>query len=186
MKRILITAMLCLALGSIGLAQQNDNDAPATVEDVENYMQVIHSHEIMQQMVDAMSKPMHKMVHDEYMKDKSKLPADFEARLDTMMDDMLKDMPFDEMMQASIPVYQKHFTKGDLGALTVFYSSPTGQKVLHEMPAIMADSMNAMMPIMQRQMEKVTQRVQDEMEAMLKESQKKPGQEPAATPATRN
>ena len=28
------------------------------------------------------------------------------------MDDMLKNMPLDEMMQATIPAYQKHFTKG--------------------------------------------------------------------------
>jgi uncharacterized protein len=80
-------------------------------------------------------------------------------------------------------VYQKHFTKGDIDALITFYSSPTGQKVLQEMPAVMADAMGVMMPMVRKHMEKVTQHMQQEMDAMLKESQKDPGQNP---PAPRN
>ena len=90
------------------------------------------------------------------------------------MHEMLAEMPWDQMIQAMMPVYQKHFTKGDLDALTAFYSTPTGQKVLHEMPGLMADSMKAMMPIMQQHVEKVTAHMQQEMVAMLKEAEKSP------------
>jgi|SRR5579859_263807 len=183
MKRILITAALCFAFCSAGLAQQNISDSPATAEDVEKYLEAVHSHDMMKQMVEAMSQPMHKMVHDQYMKDKDKLPADFETRTDKTMDDMMQDMPWDDMMQAMVPVYQKHFTKGDIDALIAFYSSPTGQKVLQEMPAVMTDAMNVMMPMIRKHVEKVTQHVQQEMDAMLKESQKDPAQNP---PAPRN
>ncbi len=174
MKRFLITATLCLMLAGNGLAQQTAADPPATKEDVERYLQAIHSHEMMQNMMDAMAKPMHQMMHDQYVKDKDKLPPDFEERMTKMTDDMLKDMPFDEMMQAMVPAYQKHFTKGDMDALIAFYTAPTGQKILREMPAIMAEAMQAMMPIMRQHMDAVNQRIQQEVADMVKKSQKKP------------
>jgi len=181
MKNILMNVALCLAFCAIGLAQQNPTDAPATKADVEKYMEVMHSHDMVKQMLDAMSKPMHKMVHDQYMQHKDKLPADFEARTNQMMDDMLQRMPWDDMLQALVPVYQKHFTKGDLEAVTAFYSSPVGQKLLHEMPAILADSMDVMMPFMQKHVEAVGQRVQQQMAEMLKESENIQEKTPAAT-----
>jgi len=178
MKNILITVVMCLALCATGLAQQNPADLPATQADVDRYLQAMHSREMMAQMVEAMSKPMHKMMHEQYLKDKDKLPPDFEARMNKMMDDMLKDMPWDEMLQAMAPAYQKHFTKGDMDALVAFYSSPTGQKVLREMPALMADSMETIMPIMRQHIDKVTVRMQQEVVAMMKESQKAPAPAP--------
>src|SRR5947209_7398299 len=103
MKRILTIATLCLAFCLTGLAQQNAADAPATKEDVQKYLDVLHSHDMMEQMIEAMSKPMHQMMHEQYLKEKDKLPADFEARMNAIMDDMMKKMPFDEMMEAMIP-----------------------------------------------------------------------------------
>jgi uncharacterized protein len=184
MKKVFISVAICIALGLPSLAQQNPADAPATQADVEKYLEVTHAREMIDQMMDAMSKPMHKTVHDMYIKDQDKLPPDFEERMNRMMEDMLKNMPWDEMMQATVAVYQKHFTKGDIDALTAFYSSPVGQKMMREMPAIMADSMNSMMPIIQKYMQGVTQRMQQETEAMLKESQKTPRKAPS--PAVKN
>jgi len=174
MKRIFSIIIAACILSLPAIAQQNPDDAPATQADVERYLQVMHSREMMNQMVDAMLKPMHKMMHDQYVQQKDNLPPDFEARMDKMMDDMLKDMPWQEMLDAMVPTYQKHLTKGDINALTAFYSSPTGQKVLHEMPSMMADSMNAMMPVMRKYIDKMTQRMHDETLAMLKESEKAP------------
>jgi hypothetical protein len=183
MKRFLVAALLFLAFSGNVLAQQASADAPATKEDVERYLQAIRSHDMMKQMAEAMSKPMHQMVHDQFMKDKDKLPADFEARTNKMIDDMMRDMPFDEMMQAMVPVYQKHFTKGDIDAFVAFYSTPTGQKMLREMPAIAAEAMQSVVPVMRKQMEAMTERVQKEVAESLKQSQKKPGQD---SPPTRN
>ena len=181
MKRFLLAAIFCLAFTSHALAQDAAATAPASKEDVERYLQTMHSHDMMQNMIVAMAKPMHQMSHDQFLKQKDKLPADFETRMNKMMDDMMKDMPFDEMMQAMVPSYQKHLTKGDVDSLVAFYSSPTGQKVLRELPAIMGEAMEAMMPIMRRQMDTMNQRVQQEVADMIKNSQKKPDQ---ATPGT--
>src|SRR5258708_39633624 len=125
-----------------------------------------------------MARYMRQLARDQFMKEKDKLPADFETRMNEMMDDMMKDMPFDEMMQAMVPSYQKHLTKGDVDSLVAFYSSPTGQKVLRELPAIMGEAMEAMMPIMRRQMDTMNQRVQQEAAAMLKNYHKKPNPTP--------
>ena len=136
----------------------------------------MHLHDMMLQMIDAMAKPMHQMVHDQYVRDKDKLPDNFEEQMNKQMDEMFRDMPWEEMIQAMVPAYQKHLTKGDIDAIVGFYSSPTGQKLLREMPALMTDSMQSMMPIMQKYMEKVQNRIQEQTEAMLKKSDDKAGQ----------
>jgi hypothetical protein len=168
MKHFLVGVILCLTFTGSGLAQDTGADAPATKEDVEKYLHAVHSQDMMRKMMDAMVKSMQQMTHDRYLKDKDKLPADFEARTNKMMDDMVKDMPFDEMIQAMVPAYQKHFTKGDMDSLLAFYTSPTGQKLLRELPAITAESMTAMMPIMRQHMDAMTRRLQQQTDEMLK------------------
>jgi hypothetical protein len=119
-----------------------------------------------------MSKPMHDMIHQQAMKDQDKLPPDFEAHVNQIVDDMMNTMPVEEMLQAMVPVYQKHFTRGDLKSLTAFYSTPVGQKILHEMPQISAETMQSMMPIMQKQMAAMQQRVRQEVAQAVKPPQK--------------
>jgi hypothetical protein len=174
MLKIFAIATLSLVLCFNGLAQQTPADAPATQADVARYLEAMHSRELMSQTIAAMSKPMHQMVHDTYMKHKDNLPPDFEERMNKMMDDMLGNMPWDEMLQAMVPAYQKHLTKGDIDNLVAFYSSPTGQKLLREMPSLMADSMQATMPIMRKHIEGVTERIQHEMATMVKDSSTDP------------
>lgn len=125
-------------------------------------------------MVDAMAGSMHQMIHDECMKDKDKLPPDCEATEDKSFEEALKAFPWDEMIQAEVPVYQKHFTEGDINALIAFYSTPTGQKALRETPAIAADAMQAIMPLMEKQMGAIQQQTQQEIAQMMKDSDAKP------------
>ena len=75
----------------------------------------------MSKMIDAMMKPMHQMIHEQYEKDKDKLPTDFEARSNKVIDDYLKKFPWDEIVQAMVPVCtKKHLTKGDVDHLVAF------------------------------------------------------------------
>jgi hypothetical protein len=174
-KRLPLAALLCLAFCCSAFAQQTD-DTPATKEDVQRYFDAMHLHEMITQMFDAMAKPMHQMVHDQYVKDKDKLPDDFEEQMNKQMDSMFRDMPWDEMIQAMVPAFQKHLTKGDIDAIVAFYSSPTGRKLLRETPAMTAESMQTMMPILQKYMEKVQSRIEEQTEAMLKKGDAKTGQ----------
>src|SRR5690348_13699494 len=98
MKRLLFIAVLCAVFAGSGIAQ--DSDTHASREDVEKYLAAVHSHQMMQQMIDAMSKPMHQMIHEQFAKDRDRLPPDFEAKMNQTMDDMLKGIPFDKMEEA--------------------------------------------------------------------------------------
>jgi hypothetical protein len=178
-KPFLLACALCLCLAANGMAQATGADSPATKEDVERYLQAIHSHDTMQGMIGAMSKPMQQMIHEQYLKDKDNLPADFEARMNKMVDDLWKGMPFDEMIAAMVPTYQKHFTKGDIDAFVAFYSSAAGQKLLRELPQVTTESMQVMMPIVQQHLAAMNQRIQQEV-ADIKAAQLKSRQEPAA------
>lgn len=170
MKNLLLVVTLCLGLGLSAAAQQGSADEPASRQDVENYLAAVHSSEMSKQMMEGMSKPLHEFIRQTFEKDKDKLPADFEARMNNMMDEYLRNVPFEEMQAAMVPIYEKHFSKGDINALTAFYSSPTGQKILKEMPAVMADAMSSMLPIMRRQIEGLQQKMQDQIAALIEQS----------------
>src|SRR5580704_3628632 len=178
MKRLLLAATILLCTSSIGFAQQDPADSPATKEDIQKYLEVMHSREMMTKVIDAMTKPMHQMMHEQYEKDKDKLPADFETRMNKLMDDTMKSFPWDEMLDSMVPIYQKHFTKGDIDHLVAFYSTPTGQKVLRELPAITAEAMQSMLPLIQQRMETMTRDLQQQVAEMIKQSEAKPGQNP--------
>jgi hypothetical protein len=182
MKRIFLALTACLAFALNGVAQQSPADAPASKEDIQKYLDVMHAREMMGQMVEVMSKPMHQMVHEQYLKDKDNLPADFEARANKMADDAMKGMPWDEILQAMAPVYQKHLTKGDVDALVAFYSSPTGKKVLRDMPVVMAEAMQAAMPLLRKHMDAMTEQLQQQVAQMKKESGVKPDAKSQASP----
>jgi hypothetical protein len=176
--RAFLMAALCLTLTTAGLAQTSDSD-PATKEDVEVYLRTMHSHDTMLRTMEAMLKPMHQMLHEQFARDGKKPPVDFERRYNKMMDDLVKGMPFDEMTQAVVPIYQKHFTKGDIDHLNAFYSTPTGQKVLEELPAVTGESMQAMMPVMHKYMDESKDRMQQEVKQMEKDAPKADADTPA-------
>jgi hypothetical protein len=116
---------------------------------------------------------MHEMIHQQYLKYQDKVPPDFEARMNKRTDEMLNSFPWDDFLDSMIPVYQKHLTKGDIEALVTFYGSPTGQKMLRELPTITAESMQTMMPLLQKSMERTQKDLQEDIAAMIKEGQEK-------------
>jgi hypothetical protein len=89
------------------------------------------------------------------------------------MDDLVKTMPIDEITEAMIPAYQKHFTKSDIEAMNTFYSSPVGQKVLEELPAVMQEGSQAAMPIMSKYLTEWKTRMEQEAKEMEKDAPQK-------------
>lgn len=167
MKRAFLALSLCLLFASAAFAQQDVATAPASQQDIEKYFDTMHIRDLMNTMMSAMEEQTRQMVHQQMQKQPN-LPADTEARVDKMMDDTFKDFPIDELLKAMIPVYQKHLTKSDVDALTTFYSSSTGQRILKEMPAMTREAMQASSGIAQRMMAKATQRAQDEIAQLQK------------------
>lgn len=122
----------------------------------------MHTRELVRSMLEAMRKQMHQTIHAQVSK-LPNLPPDFEERENRLIDETWQDLPLDEMLQAMIPVYEKHFTKGDIDGLVAFYTSPTGQKLLKELPSVTAESMQASQGIVQRLVAKEMQRVQNDI-----------------------
>ena len=67
------------------------------------------------------------------------------------------------MIDAMVPVYQKHFTKGNINDILAFYATPTGQKLLKEQPAMAAEAMQAVMPIAQKMAADQVERVEQQL-----------------------
>jgi len=166
----LIVAGMLLAAPAFA---QSPAGSPATKEEIQHYFELMHTRELMHTMMDTMAGQMHQFVHQQFESNAAKLPPDFETRMNRIMDDMLKSMPVDELLDLMVPVYQKHFTKADIDAMIAFYSTPTGEKILRDMPAIMQESMQAYMPLLRKQMAKMQQRVETEVAEMIKEEQEK-------------
>jgi uncharacterized protein len=181
-KRSILVFAACLAFASPSFAQQSGADAPASKEDIQRYLDTMHSRDMMKNMLDSMTKTMHQMVHQQVEKEPG-LGADFETRMNKATDDMVKNFPIDELLEAMEPVYEKHLTKGDVDALVTFYSTPTGQKILKEMPAISSEAMQASSGIVQKLVAKITQRVQDAVAQVQKD---KEGSPTKPNPSTQN
>jgi uncharacterized protein len=140
---------------------------------VERYFEVMHSRDMVTKMMDAMIKPMHEMMHQQFQRSGVELPPEFEARMNKRMDEMIRGMDWAGLMDAMVPAYQRHLTKGDIDALVAFYGTPTGQKILREMPAMMAESMKEMMPLLQSSMEAMQKGLKDDIDEMVRQEQAK-------------
>jgi uncharacterized protein len=170
MKRPALALALCLFLVPICVAQQaTGDDAPASKEDIQRYLDTMHINELMKNLMAQMGAQMHQLVHDQIAK-QTNLQPDAEAILQKSMDDTFKDFPVDDYLAAVVPVYRKYLTKGDVNALVAFYSSPVGQKLLAETPAMTADAMKASSGIFQKMMADEMQRIQQQMSQMTNDN----------------
>ena len=165
-------AVLLLLTTSM-LAQQTGADTPATRDDVLRLFSVMNINEQMRAIMDSMMQQQKSLVHDMARRKNPNVTTEELGRVDRIMDESVKDFPIAGILDDMVPVYQKHLTSADVSAMSAFYSSPTGQKMLHELPAIMTESMEAMMPLMEKYMETVKQRVNDEFAKALNGSEKK-------------
>jgi len=175
MKRLLI-ALACLAFsfsGSVSVLAQAA-DEPASKDDVILYLRTMRSHDMFQQIMEVQSQNMQQLFRDQMLKERGSVPPEFDAHFKKAMDDMIKGMPVDEITQAMIPAYQKHFTKGDINAMNAFYSSPVGQKVLQELPVVMQEGSQAAMPILSKYLDEWKGRMQQELKDMGDDTPNKP------------
>jgi hypothetical protein len=146
-----LKSMLCgcfLAVSMCASAQTTVSAAPdaASKEDVKKLFDVMASREQMAQIMQQVFAQMKNMNREQMKKNHPEMTDADLARRDRESDDLIKNFPLDEMLNDMIPIYQRHFTKSDIDALTAFYSSPAGQKFLHETPAVTAETMRAVYP----------------------------------------
>lgn len=159
-----LLSVCALALSMSAVAQTTVSIAPdaPSREDVKKLFDVMASREQMTQMMQQLFAQIRTMNREQMKKRRPDITDAELASVDQQSQDLIENFPLDEMLNDMVPVYQRHFTKSDIDALTAFYSSPTGQKFLHEMPAVTAETMKAVYP-----------RIQAEVDAAIKRSEQK-------------
>lgn len=176
MKIVLSIVFLSTALV---FAQEPSSDAAATREDVLQLFSIMQVNQQMHTMMDAMMKQQKSLIHDTARRKNPNIDQRELDRLDRMMDETVKGFPVEGLLDDMVPVYQKHLSKTDVAAMGTFYSSPTGQKLLREMPAMTSEAMQAAYGRLQQQMEAMTERIDkamkdDEQQNPVPNTQPKP------------
>jgi len=164
-------AYVCM-FSMVGLTQAQDGVAPSR-EEVLKFLDVLRIKPQLMQYFDGVAKQA-KLGAEEGFKQKipDATPAQL-AQVDQFAEGLFKDMPIDEMIDAMVPIYQKHLTKEDLGAILAFYSSPVGQKLQREQPAMMQEGMQVGGEIGRRRLTTMMQQM-DAFIVKLAEQQSKP------------
>ena len=154
--------LLCLSISAAAQTAASVAPGAASKEDVQRLFNAMSNKDQLRHMMEQMFAQMKALNHEQIKKRVPGISEEQLSRMDRESDELLRNFPIDEMLNDMIPVYQRHFNKSDINGLIAFYSSPTGQKFLREMPAVTAESMQAAYP-----------RIQSAVDAALKRAQEK-------------
>jgi hypothetical protein len=174
-----IMLLVLLLSGAFAFAQDPALDAPATREDVLQLFSIMQINQQMHAMIDVMMKEQKNLVHDAARRKNPNVTQRELDRVDRMMDETVKDFPVEGLLDDMVPVYQKHLTKTDVSAMSTFYSSSTGQKLLREMPAMTSEAIQAAYGRLQKQMEIISERAE---KAIRENEQENPAPKPRTKP----
>jgi hypothetical protein len=159
----------------VGLSDAQDAVAPSR-EEVLKFLDVLRIKPQLTQYFEGVAKQAKLGAEEGF---KQKIPDATRAQLaqvDQFAEGLFKEMPIDEMIDAMVPIYQKHLTKEDLGAILAFYSSPVGQKLQREQPAMMQEGMQVGGEIGRRRLTTMMQKM-DVFIVKLAEQQAKPSKQ---------
>jgi hypothetical protein len=178
MKCLLGIVFGLLLTVSAGWAQQvPPGDVPASKQDIERLFVALHVRERTQLIVENSRKQTKTMLsdilHKELPEASKEEVSQAQGMIDEMVDDIDKDYPIDAILKDMVPVYQRHLTKSDSDELIAFYSSPVGQKVLRELPAITSEAMQVSNSHLQPRMEAAIHKLRKRLERMVEEDQKR-------------
>jgi hypothetical protein len=152
MKRALFATLVLLAGCTSAISQQQLN--AATKEDVEQLLEVTGARARVQQMWSQMAQQVATTAADSYrLKNPDATPLELRKVAEVTglaFQSEMKVLSVDELVDAMIPVYQRHLTHADVQGIIDFYKSSAGQTYLSALPAIMQESMQAADPIVKK------------------------------------
>jgi uncharacterized protein len=155
--------------------------APPTREDVLKLFDLLQITKTMDAVINATKQQSMEIAEQMIREKMPDATADEKKQFREMMDEVMRQSlgpaAINEMLEATIPVYQRHLTKADLDAMVAFYSSPVGQKILHEQPAMVQESMEASAGIQQRIARSMFQKI-DERMVKMEEAEKEHAKRP--------
>ena len=180
-----VVACFLLAVSVVGTAQQAgnpgvavqaevpDKDVPDKAE-VLKFLDLMHARAQMVQTMAGMAKQMRQGAEAAFKQKVPDATPEQLQKLDKIFDNLFSDLPVDDIIDAIVPIYQKHLTKADLNAVVAFYSTSAGQKILKEMPAILSESMQAGGEIGQKMFSAKSDEFSKQIDDLVKSSAPKP------------
>ena len=166
-----------LAVSATWAQQLTSSDVPASKQDIERLFVALHVRERQQLILENSHKQAKTMLNEILRKElpeasKEEL-SQMQKMIDEMIDDIDKDYPMDAILKDMVPIYQRHLTKSDSDQLIAFYSSPVGQRMLRELPAITSEAMQVSSSYLQPRMEAAVSKLKEKVEHMVEEDRKK-------------
>jgi uncharacterized protein len=153
-------------------------DQQATKEQVEKLFDVLRLRKQMQQMLSMMPALIRQSFQAQIKNISEKLPPgqqptqEYQANIEKIMNKYMQQAvdlyPVDAMMADAVPVYQRHLSRTDADTVIAFYSSPAGQRMLDEQPAMMREYMAVVMSNMQERTKRLTDEMIDEIQKTVK------------------
>ena len=127
---VLVTCGVALAVGpSQGLAQAKGNDDLALT-----LSKLMLTEDLYKQMLEQMTAGMAQSM----AANKANMPPDFAEKMALVVREAL---PYKDMLRFNAEIYGSRFSDKELQEIIVFYRTPTGAKILREMPGISREVM---------------------------------------------
>jgi hypothetical protein len=156
-----------------GLAQQAAKDAPSP-EEVLNLFKAMHVREQTMAVMQKSEQQIKTITRDLVERRMPNISPLQLGELDSMIGDLYENYPVDRILGDMVPVYQKHLTKSDIDSVLTFYTSPVGQKLTREMPAMTEEAMQIASSRIQDDNEAILRRLEERIQKMATEQKQKP------------
>jgi hypothetical protein len=164
------------------LAQEAARDVPST-EDVMNLFLAMHVREQTLAVMQKSEEQIKTLTRDLVERRIPKITPAQLGELDIMIGDLYENYPVDRILNDMVPVYQRHLTRQDIKSTLAFYSSPVGQKLMQEMPAMTAEAMQVAAARLEEDNDAIMRRLEEKIRKMAEEQkQRNPKPETPSTP----
>jgi hypothetical protein len=157
----LLGCLVCFATCALGAQPSPNAETPATREDILRMFKIMNIEVQTRQVMDQVMQQMRSASREQIKKRRPEVTEEELSGMDKESEEIAKSFPVNELLQDMIPVYQKHLNRTDVDAIIAFYSSPTGQKMLREMPVMTSEAMQAAYPRMQKNLDAIMKRMDE-------------------------
>jgi hypothetical protein len=164
MPRSNLPFILLVVLTAPNLLAQSVANKPATRADILRLFEVMHTEEQAQQVIARAIQPMQAAQRERFKKERSEISEGELDRMEREVLEVVKGFPVNDLIEDMIPVYQQHLSEQDVSALIGFYSTPTGQRLLRELPIVATKAVEAGFPRFQQHFELTWQRIGHKIE----------------------
>lgn len=128
MKRSILTGLAVLCLLALPVRAQEAAAPPTKEQDIRRLLVLMGSADLGKQVLDQML--------GEFRSSAPEVPAEFWEGIRAEVDSQ-------GFVELAVPIYDKHFSQGEIRELIAFYETPIGRKLTSKLPAITQESMAA-------------------------------------------